>query len=99
MTRSRWRPNPRLSVECALGLRTLHSYDKPGITADYVTWARQILDAHGGKDSKSIEAALPTISRHDSNLPQQVVELFRWRLTVAYTREAKQRADVGRSAW
>ena len=71
--------------------RVPHSYDRLAISPDHVTWARQIIDAHGGKNSKSIEAALRTIGSYDSSLPRQVVEILKWHLAIAYTREAKAR--------
>ena len=45
-----------------MGLRVLASYDRPNITADHVSWARRIVDSHGGKTVTGIEGALDTIS-------------------------------------
>ena len=76
--------------------RILHSYDRPNITADHVTHARQIMGSFGGKTSAAIEAALRTISTYDNRTPLQVVLLLHRHLTVARSREEKARSRTWR---
>ena len=76
--------------------RILHSYDRPNITADDVSHARQIMDAHGGKNSASIEAALRTISRYDNSVRRPVILLLGQHLANARAREEKARSRTWR---
>ena len=76
--------------------RILHSYDRPNITADDVSHARQIMDAHGGKNSASIEAALRTISTYDNSVRRPVILLLGQHLANARAREERERSRMWR---
>ena len=76
--------------------RILHSYDRPNITADDVSHACQIMDAHGGKNSASIEAALRTISTYDNSVRRSVILLLGQHLANAPAREEWERSRMWR---